>query len=105
MLSCIITWVKAWRKGSSLKRARILLPWSALAVISYLQNDGSKLAPWCSQIEGPKSLTFRADTLISVCDNLCDISAIHLFARKDYEEVGIETAEGEGEEEGYGDEF
>jgi ribosomal protein L9 len=24
---------------------------------------------------------------------------------KDYEEVGIETAEGEGEEEGYGDEF
>ena len=25
--------------------------------------------------------------------------------RKDYEEVGIETAEGEGEEEGYGDEF
>ena len=31
----------------------------------------------------------------------------HLLAsqRKDYEEVGIETAEGEGEEEGYGDEF
>jgi len=28
-----------------------------------------------------------------------------LLARKDYEEVGIETAEGEGEEEGYGDEF
>ena len=26
-------------------------------------------------------------------------------SRKDYEEVGIETAEGEGEEEGYGDEF
>ena len=24
---------------------------------------------------------------------------------KDYEEVGIETADGEGEEEGYGDEF
>merc|ERR1711963_1136655 len=27
------------------------------------------------------------------------------FLEKDYEEVGIETAEGEGEEEGYGDEF
>ena len=27
------------------------------------------------------------------------------MARQDYEEVGIETAEGEGEEEGYGDEF
>merc|ERR1719428_1327146 len=37
---------------------------------------------------------------------------VHWYARedlaaleKDYEEVGIETAEGEGEEEGYGDEF
>ena len=27
------------------------------------------------------------------------------WRKQDYEEVGIETAEGEGEEEGYGDEF
>merc|ERR1712118_399397 len=34
-----------------------------------------------------------------------EFSEARAALEKDYEEVGIETAEGEGEEEGYGDEF
>ena len=40
--------------------------------------------------------------LMSGSNNICNACET---PRKDYEEVGIETAEGEGEEEGYGDEF
>ena len=45
---------------------------------------------------------FRRVFLITPSNNTSTVSEP---LRKDYEEVGIETAEGEGEEEGYGDEF
>ena len=45
---------------------------------------------------------FQAFFLIIPSNNTSIVSEL---LRKDYEEVGIETAEGEGEEEGYGDEF
>ena len=53
-----------------------------------------------SQPEFERSLAF---CIVITQENihLEDLAALE----KDYEEVGIETAEGEGEEEGYGDEF
>ena len=102
------------RSARSAFRQRL---WSSLGLSVLLLSTATLVFLGCDKLAVPPAETTQKKLLAAIAAvRRGEESKIHLeepaltdedlaALEKDYEEVGIETAEGEGEEEGYGDEF